>query len=81
MLPPLSPPDLTTNTQECAASIQVSFGDKAEQINNILRHKVVPIELQVTRTDDNIFVLQSKDTQKSSRNIILRAAYDAVRNE
>ena len=29
-LPPLSPPDLTPNTLECAASIQLSSGSKAE---------------------------------------------------
>ena len=33
-LPPLSPTDLTTNTQECDASIQVYSGAKAEEINN-----------------------------------------------
>ena len=34
-LPPLILTNLITNTQACAASIQLSFGSKAEEINNI----------------------------------------------
>ena len=68
------------NTQACAASIHVFYGSKAEEINNISCHTVVPIKLQVTRTDGLMVVLWAKGAQKSSRNIILRAsAYDAVR--
>ena len=79
-LHPLIPPNLTTNTQECAASIQVSPGSKAEEINNISRHTVAPIKLQVTRTDDSMVVLRSKVMQHSLRNIIIQdAAYDTVR--
>ena len=79
-IPPLIPPNLSTNTQSCDSSIQVSSGAKAEEINNISHQTVVPIELQVTRTEDPMVVLREKDKQKSSRNIILRAtAYDAVR--
>ena len=38
------------------------------------------IDLQVTRTDDAMVVLQSKDAQQSLRNNIFQsAAYDAVR--
>ena len=44
-LPPLSPTDLTTNAQACAASIQVSFADKAEEINKILLQTFSPIKL------------------------------------
>ena len=80
MLLSLIPPDLTTNTQACADYIQVSSGTNAEEINNISRHAVVPIELQVTRTDDPMVFLHEKGMEKSSRNIILQAAvYDAVR--
>ena len=75
----LSPTELTMNNQACAASVQVSSGEKAEEINNISRHTVAPIEVQVTRTDYPMVVLQEKGSQKSSRNIVLQAAaYDAV---
>ena len=78
--PPLSPPYLTTNTQECAASVQLSSGAKSKEINNISRHTVSPIKLQVTSTDDTMVVLREKGMQRSSRNIFLRAAaYDAAR--
>ena len=30
-LAPLTPPDLTTNTQACDASVQVPYGSKAEK--------------------------------------------------
>ena len=77
---PLSPINLTTNTQACAASIQVYSESKAEEINNILCQTVAPIDLQVTRTDDPMVVLQSNGKQQLSRNNILRsAAYDAAR--
>ena len=56
-LTPLNPTELTTNTQACAASIQVSSEAKAEEINNISLQTVSPIELQVTRTDDPMVVL------------------------
>ena len=43
------------------------------------RQKFSPIELQVTRTDDNMVVLQAKGIQQSPRNIILQdAVYDAA---
>ena len=58
-LPPLSPPNLTTNTQACAASIQVYYEAKAEDINSISCQTVAPIELQVTRTDDPMVVLRA----------------------
>ena len=63
-LPPLSPPGLTKNTQACAASTLVSSGAKAEEINNISHHTVTPIELQITRTDNPMVVLQAKGTQQ-----------------
>ena len=78
--PPLIRPNLTTNTQSCAASIQVSSEAKVEEINNISYHIVAPIKLQVTSTEDPMVVLREKGTQQSSSNIILQdAAYDAVR--
>ena len=81
-LSPLSPTNLTTNTKACAASIQVSSGTKAEEINNISRHAIASIEFQVNRTDDPKVFLLSKGTQQSSRHIILRtAAYDDVRKQ
>ena len=47
---------------------------------NISLHKVGPIQVQVTRTDNNMVVLWANGTQKSSRNSIIRAAvYDAAR--
>ena len=79
-LPPLIFPNLTTNTQACYSSIQVSSGSKAEEINNIYGQKVVPIFLQVTRNDDPMVVLREKGMQQSSRNVVLwDAAYDTVR--
>ena len=80
MIPPFSPPNLTTNTQACDAFIQVSSGANYEEINNISRHTVAPIELKVTRTDNHMVVLWENGTQQLSRIIILQAAaHDAVR--
>ena len=77
---PPSPPNITTNIQTCAASIQVYYVANAGEINNILCETVAPIQLQVIRTDDPMVVLQSKGTQQSSRNMFLgAAAYDAVK--
>ena len=81
-IPPLTPPEFTTNTQACAASIKLSSGYKAEEINNISRHTVGPIEVKLTSTDDTIIVLWWKGAQQSSRNIItLATAYDAARKQ
>ena len=78
-LPPLSPPRLTKNTQACAISIQVSSGAKDEEINNISRHAVAPIEIQVTSTNDPMVVFRAKGKKQSLRNIILQTvAYDAA---
>ena len=74
------PPDLTMNIQECDALIQVSSVAKSEEINKISHHTVANIEVQVTRTDDTMVLLQSKGTQQPSSNIILcYAAYNDVR--
>ena len=43
---PLVHPDLTKTTHACAASVQISSGAKAEEINNISRRTVAPIEIQ-----------------------------------
>ena len=75
MLLPLKPTDLTTNTQACAASIQVYAKPKDEQINNIPYQKVAPIDLQVTRTYDHMVFLQSNGTQQSLRTVFLQAKY------
>ena len=64
-LPPLIPPNLTTNNQACAASIQVYSGTKAGEIKNISCHTVAPIKLQVTRNDDSMVVLREKGTPKT----------------
>ena len=56
-LTPLISPDLTTNTQECAASVQVYSESRAVEINNISRNTVAHIAVQVTRTDDPMFFL------------------------
>ena len=55
--PPLRPSNLTTKTKACDASIQVSYGPKDEDIDNISLQTVAPIELLVTRTDDTMVVL------------------------
>ena len=79
---PLSPTDLTMNTQACASPIQVFSGAKAEEINEISLHTVATIEVQVTRTDDPMVVLRAKGAQQLSRNIVLQAtAYDAVKKQ
>ena len=78
----ISLPDLTMNIQECDALIQVSSVAKSEEINKISRHTVANIEVQVTRTDDTMVVLRAKSGQKSSMNIVIRAAsYESVREK
>ena len=79
-LPPFIPPNLWTNTQVCAASIQLSSWSKAEEINNISLQTVVTIKLRVTRTDDPMFLFWAKGTQTLLIKFILQdAAYEAVR--
>ena len=59
------------------ASVQTS----SKGINLIAEDTVAPIQLEVTRTNDPMVIIQAKgSTQKPSRNILLRAAaYDTVR--
>ena len=70
----LVPPNFTTNTQACAASIQVYSVAKSEEIKNISYHTFGPIKVKVNRTDDPMVVLRSTGTQQSSSNIVIRAA-------
>ena len=76
-LPPFSPPIMITNTQAMVASVQTS----SKTINKIAEDTVAPIQLQVTRTNDPMVIIQAKGrTQQPSRKIILRAAaYNRVR--
>ena len=55
---PLIHPNLTTNNQTCAESIQVSSGSKTDEIKDISQPTVEPIEVKVTRNDDNMVVLR-----------------------
>ena len=49
-------------------------------MNNISRHTVGPIEIQVTMTGDPMVFLRQKVTKYLPRNILLNAAaYDAIR--
>ena len=81
-LQPLNPTYFIKNTLACAASIEVSSGAKAEEINNVSFHAAEPTDVQLTRTDDTIVVLRAKCTQQSSRNNILQAAaYSAMRKQ
>ena len=66
----LAPTDLTTNNQACAASVQVTSGSKYKEINEISCRTAAPIEVQKTRTNDPVIVLQSNGSQQSSRNIV-----------
>ena len=43
---PLSPLGLTTNTQACAASVQISSVPNTTEINGIAHHTVAPIGLE-----------------------------------
>ena len=45
-LHPLIPTNLTTDTQACADSVQVSSGPKAEEISKISRHTVAPTDVE-----------------------------------
>ena len=62
--PPLILPDLTTNTQSCDASLQVSYRYKAEEVNDISRLSVAYIEVQEIMTNDTRVVLQAKGSQQ-----------------
>ena len=57
LITPLRLPNLTTNTQECADSVQFSYGYKAEEINEIARRIIVLTEVK-KRKDDPMIVLQ-----------------------
>ena len=60
---PLIPSDFTTNIQEFSASVQVYYGSKGEEINEISPHTVSPIEVQETMTNDTMVFLQEKGIQ------------------
>ena len=67
---PLSPAYLTTHTQECAASVQVDLGAKAEDINKISCRTVSPIEVQLTSSVDTID-FSSKQMVVNNHQVIL----------
>ena len=73
---PLSPPNMITNTQAMVASFQTS----SKGINWIAEDTVAPIQLQVTRTNDNMVIIRAKgSTQNPSINILIwAAAHDKV---
>ena len=73
---PLSPPNIITNTQAMVASFQTS----SKGVNYIAEDTVVPIQLEVTSTNDPMVIIRAKgSTQQPSINILLRAAaYDTV---
>ena len=73
---PLSPPNMITNTQAMVASVQTS----SKGIKNFAEDTVAPIQLQVTRTNEPMVIIQEKGSiQQPSRNILLRAeVYDTV---
>ena len=66
---PLISTGLTTNTQAFNTSVQVSSGSKDEETNEIPRHKVSPIEVKQTRTNDPMVALRVKGSQQSSKNL------------
>ena len=76
-MPPLSPPNMITNTQACVSSVQTS----SKGINYIEEDTLAPIKFKVTRTKDlMVFIREKGGIQQQSRNIFLRAAvYDTVR--
>ena len=60
---PLSPPNMITNTQAMVASVQTS----SKGINQISEDTVASIQLQVTRTNDPMLIIQAKGrTQQPS---------------
>ena len=61
---PLSPPDLSTNTQEYVASIQVFSGDKSKDINVLAHRTIGPIEIQEIRVNDPMVLFLEKGIQK-----------------
>ena len=75
-LPPLSPPNMITNTQACVASVQKS----SKYLNQIAEDTLEPINFKVTRTNDPMVIIRAKgSTLQPPRNIILQAAvYDTV---
>ena len=52
-IPPLTPPNMITNTQACVASIQTS----SKGINEIVEDTLVPIKLLTTRTNYPMVIL------------------------
>ena len=71
---PLSPPNFSTNTHTCVASIQVSSGTKSEDINATAHQSTKHIKVQEIRTYNPMVVLLAKGVQQPSRNLILQAA-------
>ena len=74
---PLSPPDHNTNSQACLAATQTPSGKKSEEIKEIARASMAPVEVKSIRATDPMVVFRAKWV--SSRNLpILVEYYDTV---
>ena len=70
-IPPLSPPNIITNTQACVASVQTS----SKGFNHIAEDTLASIKLQVTRNNNPMVIIRVKgSTQQPLRSILLQAA-------
>ena len=74
-LPPLSPPNMITNTQSCVAFIQTS----SKGIDHIAEDTIAPIKLVTTSNNDPIVIILAKGSiQQPPRKILLRACNGSV---
>ena len=74
---PLSPPDHDTNTQACLAATQTPSGTKSEEIEDIDRASMEPVEVKSIGTTYTMVVLRSEGLLSRTLLIIV-AASDTV---
>ena len=77
---PLYPPGIGTNHRACLAYNQQSNREEDDEIGQIAKASIAPIEMEEFRTTKPMVILREKGRCRSSSNLLIRAAaYDTVR--
>ena len=77
---PLYPLYIDTNHQACLAGTQQSNKEKSDEIGQIAKAGIAPIEMERVITTDPMVILRYKGRCKASSNLLIRAdTYDTMR--
>ena len=73
--------DIVANRQSCLAGTQIPNRDKADEIGDIAKASIAPIDMEEFRTTDPMVILREKLRGRSPRNFLIGSvAYDTMRN-